>query len=309
MKTLEDMNASMTDHYKTEAEASDNPADYTANETINASAIGTDGAAVAQPDEQESWGSFALFVLKLVLVVLVFRIFFFSLFSIPSESMLPRLWNGDVLVAQKWAYGYSSSSVPYGLPLIPGRILASQPERGDVVIFKHPIDKVDYIKRVIGLPGDTVAMRDGQVILNGVAVPRTRIAPFVIPVSANTSCVWGAEMVEKSNGNAVCNYVQYQETLPSGKTYNVLDFGQTPMDNYGPIVVPAGRLFVMGDNRDNSQDSRFRAEAGGGVGLVPQENLVGKAAAITWSFDGSGEWIMPWTWFSAIRWDRSADGI
>jgi len=223
--------------------------------------------------------------------------------------MLPRLWNGDVLVAQKWAYGYSSSSVPFGLPLTSGRIFASQPERGDVVIFKHPIDKVDYIKRVIGLPGDTVAIRDGQVILNGAAVPRTQIEPFVIPVSANTSCAWGAEVEERSDDDMLCNYVQYQETLPSGKTYNVLDFGQTPMDNFGPIIVPSGRLFVMGDNRDNSQDSRYRAEAGGGVGLVPQANLVGKATAITWSFDGSGEWIKPWTWFSAIRWDRSAEGI
>lgn len=280
-----------------------NAEDAAANDAAIAS------AHAAEPAEQESWGSFALFVLKLAIVVLAFRIFFFSLFSIPSESMLPRLWNGDVLVAQKWAYGYSSSSVPFGMPQISGRILASQPERGDVAIFKHPIDGTDYIKRVIGLPGDSVAMRDGQVILNGEPIFRTPIKSFVIPVSANTNCAWGAEMEETAEGGMVCNYVQYQETLPSGKTYNVLDFGPTPMDNYGPIIVPAGRIFVMGDNRDNSQDSRYRAEAGGGVGLVPQDNLVGKATSITWSFDGSGEWIKPWTWLSAVRWDRSAEGI
>ncbi|MEP5939209.1 MAG: signal peptidase I [Erythrobacter sp.] len=265
--------------------------------------------ATTEEPQEESWGSFALFVLKLALAVLFLRIFLFSLFSIPSESMLPRLWNGDVLVAQKWSYGYSSNSVPYGLPLIPGRFFASQPERGDVVIFKHPIDQSDYIKRVIALPGDTIAMRDGVVVLNGTDIPKQRIEDFIIPVSANTSCAWGAIQEEGAEGQDICRYARFRETLPSGKSYDVLDFGSVPKDNYGPIVVPADRMFVMGDNRDNSQDSRFRAAAGGGVGLVPQENLVGKAAAITWSYDGSGEWVMPWTWPSAFRWDRSAEGI
>ena len=269
----------------------------------------TDAAATPAPQQEESWGSFLLFVAKLAIAVLILRIFIFSLFSIPSESMLPRLWNGDVLVAQKWSYGYSNYSVPYGIPLIPGRIFASEPERGDVVIFKHPIDKTDYIKRVIALPGDTVAMRDGVVILNGTEIPKQRIEDFIIPVSDNTSCAWGAVQEDNAQGDPICRYAQFRETLPSGKSYKVLDFGNVPKDNYGPTVVPADRMFVMGDNRDNSQDSRFPAIAGGGVGLVPQENLVGKAAAITWSFDGSGEWIKPWTWFTAGRWSRSADGI
>jgi signal peptidase I len=199
--------------------------------------------------------------------------------------------------------------VPYGIPLIPGRIFASQPERGDVVIFKHPIDRSDYIKRVIGLPGDTVTMRDGQVFLNGQPLPKKRIDDFIIPVSPNTPCAWGAVQETDAQGQDVCRYAQFRETLPSGKSYNVLDFGATPKDNHGPVVVPAGRMFVMGDNRDNSQDSRFRASAGGGVGLVPQADLVGKAAAITWSFDGSGQWLKPWTWLSAVRADRSGEGI
>ncbi len=259
--------------------------------------------------EKESWGSFALFVLKLALVVMIFRSFIFSPFSIPSESMLPRLWNGDYLLASKWSYGYTRHSLPFGLPLIPGRIFASQPERGDVVIFKHPIDGSDYIKRVIALPGDTVSVRNGQVILNGSALPKKRIEDFVIPLSPNTECAWGGVESNTQGTERVCRYTQFRETLPSGKTYDVLDFGQTLADNYGPAIVPEGRLFLMGDNRDNSQDSRFPAAPAAGIGLVPQDNLVGKASVVMWSTDGGAEWIKPWTWFTAGRWGRMADGI
>lgn len=260
-------------------------------------------------EEKESWGSFMLFVLKLALAALIFRSFIFSPFSIPSESMLPRLWNGDYLVASKWSYGFTRHSLPFSMPLIPGRVLASQPERGDVVIFKHPVDNSDYIKRVIALPGDTVEMRDGTVILNGEAVPKERIEDFIIPVSENTSCAWGAVADTNEAGEDVCRYARFRETLPSGKTYDVLDFGTVPADSYGPVIVPEGRLFLMGDNRDNSQDSRFPAEPGGGIGMVPQENLVGRATAVLWSTDGSAGWILPWTWFTAARWNRMVEGI
>ena len=128
----------------------------------------TNAPAAEVESERESWGSFAGFVLKLALVVLVFRSFVFSPFSIPSESMLPRLWNGDYLLAAKWPYGFSKYSLPFELPVIPGRVLSDAPERGDVVIFKHPIDGTDYIKRVIGLPGDSVEIRAGRVVLNGI---------------------------------------------------------------------------------------------------------------------------------------------
>ena len=259
--------------------------------------------------KDESWGSFALFVLKLALVVLIFRSFFFSPFSIPSESMLPRLWKGDYLLASKWSYGFTRHSLPFSLPLIPGRIFASAPERGDVVIFKHPIDGSDYIKRVIALPGDAVEMRDGQVILNGEPVSRQRIADFDIPVSPNTDCAWGATEAQNAAGEPVCRYLRFRETLPSGKSYEVLDFGMTQADNYGPVIVPEGRMFLMGDNRDNSQDSRFPATAGGGIGLVPQDNLMGRASVVMWSTDGSAEWLLPWTWFTAARWDRMIEGI
>ena len=291
--------------------ASDDPAEDTRMLASGESAVLANGgnSAVDAPEEakgeeQESWGSFAVFVLKLALVVLIFRSFVFSPFSIPSESMLPRLWNGDYLIASKWPYGFSKYSLPFDIPIIPGRIFASEPERGDVVIFKHPIDGTDYIKRVIGLPGDTIEMREGQVILNGTPIPKVRIDDFVIPQSANTNCAWGAVPETNADGDEVCRYARFKETLPNGVSYDVLDFGSASRDNYGPRIVPEDRLFLMGDNRDNSLDSRVPPAPKGGVGLVPQDNLVGRATIMMWSTDGSAEWAKPWTWFSAARWDR-----
>ena len=257
-----------------------------------------------QAADGETWGSFAWFVLKLALAVFVFRSFFFSFYTIPSESMLPRLWNGDYFIAAKWPYGYSRWSLPLNLPLIPGQILSDLPERGDVAVFKHPVDKIDYIKRVIALPGDSVAMRGGQVILNGAPLPRLRVADFVIPKSPNTGCAWGGRETP-----AGCSYVRFRETLPSGVSYDTLDFGRTPQDDFAPVIVPEGTVFAMGDNRDNSQDSRFPALPGQGVGLVPTELLVARASVMVWSTDGSAEWLLPWTWFSAARWSRIGDGI
>lgn len=266
----------------------------------------TNAPAAEVESERESWGSFAGFVLKLALVVLVFRSFVFSPFSIPSESMLPRLWNGDYLLAAKWPYGFSKYSLPFELPVIPGRVLADAPERGDVVIFKHPIDGTDYIKRVIGLPGDSVEIRAGRVVLNGIELEYRAAPPSLIQPSPNTPCHSMARLIDSHEGRA-CAYETTLEVLPSGKSYPVIDFGLSQADDRRAVIVPEGRLFVMGDNRDNSQDSRFEARAGGGVGLVPQGLLVGRATVIMWSTDGSAEWIKPWTWFTAARWSRMGD--
>lgn len=250
-------------------------------------------------------GGFVWFIIKLLLAVLAFRVFVFSPFSIPSESMLPRLMNGDYLLAAKWPYGYSRHSLPFDLALPGGRLLARTPERGDIVIFKHPVDGRDYIKRVIGLPGDRVAVIGGAVVLNGAMAARARSGDVRLPLSPNTGCAWGGRAETAADGTGeTCRYAAYRETLPGGRAHTVLDFGTTPADSFAEIVVPPGRLFVMGDNRDNSLDSRFPASAGEGVGLIAQDRLVGRAAVIVWSTDGSADWLAPWTWFSAARWDR-----
>ena len=267
---------------------------------------------VAESDAEEkpeSFLSFVWFLVKLILAVLIFRSFIFAPFSIPSESMLPKLWNGDYLLASKWSYGVSSHSLPFGVPLIPGRIFASEPDRGDVVIFKHPIDGTDYIKRVIALPGDSIALVDGQILLNGELIEREAMPDFEIPMSVNTSCAWGGTEATNAAGEAVCRYTRFRETLPGGASYEVLDFGNTPADSMPPKIIPEGHMFVMGDNRDNSRDSRFEAHAGDAVGIVPQDNLVGEASVLMWSTDGSSEWVKPWTWFSAARWGRIGNGL
>lgn len=252
----------------------------------------------------QGWGGFGWFLVKLLVAVLLFRTLVFSPFSIPSESMLPRLANGDYLLAAKWPYGYSRFSLPFDAPLFSGRVLAGPPQRGDIVIFKHPVDQRDYIKRVIALPGDSIAMAGGQLLLNGRRIAREARPDFVIPLSANTGCEWGGEFERTAAGVEVCRYRRFRETLPGGRSYDVLDFGLTPSDSFAPVTVPAGAMFVMGDNRDNSRDSRFPAMAGDAVGLVPQENLVGRAGIIMWSTDGNADWLRPWTWFTSARWDR-----
>ena len=255
------------------------------------------------------------FLVKLAILVFIVRSFVFAPFSIPSGSMLPRLLVGDYLFITKWNYGYSKHSLPWSLPLIPGRIFAKDPARGDVVVFKAPPDaKTDWIKRVIGLPGDTVQMRGGQLILNGKAIPKQRVADFVLPMTPNADC--DAPTIETAaDGTAVCRIPRYRETLPGGKSYDVLDSGMTVGDDTALFTVPAGHVFLMGDNRDNSADSRFEPvldSSGvnrGGIRYVPIENIQGKAVVSFWSTDGSAQWVLPWTWFSAARFERIGEGF
>lgn len=250
------------------------------------------------------------FLLKLALVILVLRSFVFAPFSIPSESMLPRLLIGDYLFVTKWNYGYSRWSLPYGVPLIPGHVFGRLPSRGDVVVFRAPeVLDHDVVKRVIGLPGDTIQMRRGQVILNGRAIPKQRIADFVLPLSPNFDAEkCGAAFLDTVGGRPVCRYPRFRETLPEGRSYDVLDQGEMPdRDETSLYTVPGGHLFVMGDNRDDSGDSRFPPQQG--MGYVPLENIEGRAAVEFFSTDGSAEWLKPWTWFSAARWNRIGEGF
>ena len=286
-------------------------------QTAPASPSAPDNASPGKPREEES---FWAFLIKRVVIVAVFRSLIFSPFNIPSESMLPGLVNGDYLLAAKWPYGISSYSLPFSAPLIPGRLFAHQPARGDVVIFKAPpTNDVDWIKRVIGLPGDQIQMKDGVLWINGKPVPKQRITDFEVAVSPNTACYQPRYMegvnyeVVKPDGSHVCHYPRFHEVLPAdtsadgtitaGKGYDVLDLERTPQDNTPPFLVPEGTLFLMGDNRDNSMDSRFSV-AEGGISFVPQANLVGRATIMMWSTDGSAQWYEPWTWFTAARLSR-----
>ena len=266
-------------------------------------------AIPAKPAKKED--SFPVFVLKLAIAVVLFRSLVFAPFYIPSESMLPRLVNGDYLLLAKWPYGFSRRSLPFGLPLLPEhRVLASDPARGDVVVFKAPAHfEEDWIKRVIGLPGDTVQMKGGQLWLNNAAIPKVRIADFEVAVSPNTRCYSSQFMAKRADGADVCRYPRFTETLPGGKSYQVLDLGPRPKDDTDPVVVPEGSVFLMGDNRDNSEDSRYPADPAGGIGLVPIDNVLGRATVMMWSTDGGAEWLKPWTWFTAARWDRLGGGF
>ena len=201
--------------------------------------------AAGSLEAEKPLGTLRFLVLLIVAAVLL-RSLVAAPFSIPSESMLPRLLVGDYLFVAKWPYGWSRASFPLGLVPIAGRIWEHPPERGDVVVFKNPADNsTDYIKRVIGLPGDLIQMRHGQIVLNGVAVPKVRVADFMEPVTPNSPCRPQPEstisVVARPNGGASCRYMRFRETLPNGRSYEVLDLGILPMaDDTGVYVVPEG---------------------------------------------------------------------
>jgi signal peptidase I len=268
-------------------------------------------AAATKRAKPESGGSLVRFVLTLALLAWAIRSFVFAPFSIPSSSMLPTLYIGDYLVVAKWPYGYSRFSLPFGFPSFAGRIFGGQPERGDVVVFRHPYENEDLIKRVIGLPGDTVEVRGGALILNGKPVARKALPPAHVPISANSPCKVVAGTVPRINasgGESFCTYQASRETLPGGPSYTILNqVDGGPADDFATVKVPAGHVFLMGDNRDDSADSRF-APAEGGVGMVPTDHLIGRATATFWSTDGSASYFKPWTWFTALRGSRIGNG-
>jgi len=244
-------------------------------------------------------------IIHALILAMVVRILFFQPFNIPSGSMKATLLIGDYLFVSKYSYGYSTYSFPHGIdisplgyriniPILPklfsGRIFGAEPKRGDVVVFKWPRDnETDYIKRVIGLPGDEVQMQNGVLFINGKEVPKVRIADWVTPEEGRIA--------------------QFEETLPNGVKYKVLDLEpNSTWDTTVPYKVPAGHYFMMGDNRDNSNDSRNQNPLTGGVGFVPYENLVGKAQMIFFSANYSADdtyvWLKPWKWPFHTRWSR-----
>lgn len=246
-------------------------------------------------------------MLLLFLFALILRTFIVTPFFIPSGSMLPRMLIGDYLFVAKWPYGYSRYSMPFGLGGFEGRILGRDPARGDVVVFHCPAATEDCVKRLIGLPGDTVQMKAGELFLNGKPVPKTRVADFLMKRSPNSPCRYNPSDAALprvvKGGETFCRYPRYRETLPGGRSYEVLDQGRGEGDDTEVFTVPAGHYFMMGDNRDDSADSRFGLERDG-VGLLPADHLVGRAMIVFFSTDGSAEMLKPWTWFSAARWER-----
>ena len=224
-----------------------------------------------------------------VLIALVVRTFAYEPFSIPSGSMIPTLLVGDYLFVSKFSYGYSRYSLPFGLPLISGRVAADPPERGDVAVFKLPSDnKTDYIKRIIGLPGDRLQVVDGILNINGKAVERELAGEFVV-----------------TNGVGLSQrFRRYTETLPNGRQHSIIELSDAgPFDNTGVYTVPADHYFVMGDNRDSSRDSRFLSE----VGYVPFKNLIGRAEFIFFSVEGNA--FEFWRWPTSLRVSRFFQGI
>ena len=242
---------------------------------------------MAVKQQGESWGELAKTVIYAGLIAIVIRTFFFQPFNIPSASMENTLLVGDYLFVEKFSYGYSRYTFPFGgWPFgdkMSGRYFAHEPTRGDVIVFKFPQDNsTDFIKRLIGMPGDTIQMKQGVLFINGKAVPKKRIADYVETLDGYEHHV-----------------PQYEETLPEGKTYRVLDRDPDgALDTTEEVHVPAGHYFMMGDNRDNSDDSRAA------VGYVPAENLEGKAEIRFFSTDGSAKVWEVWKWPFAIRYSR-----
>ncbi|KZL16770.1 Signal peptidase I [Pseudovibrio axinellae] len=228
-------------------------------------------------------------IAQALLLALVVRTFLFQPFYIPTGSMKDTLLVGDYLFVSKYSYGYSKYSFPFGLAPFTGRVWSSPPERGDVAVFKLPTNtSIDYIKRVIGLPGDEIQVKNSVLYINGEAVERKRIDDFI----------------EKNNRGGIDKVPRYIETLPNGVSYQTLDLTKNgSLDNTRVYHVPADHYFMMGDNRDNSQDSRVLSE----VGYVPFENFMGRAEIIFFSIEDNQPAWMFWKWPWTVRWDRIGD--
>lgn len=237
-------------------------------------------------DEGGIWETIKV-IIQALLIALVVRTLLFQPFNIPSGSLIPTLLIGDYLFVSKYSYGYSRHSMPFSPPLFSGRIWASEPQRGDIAVFKLPKDNsTDYIKRVVGLPGDRIQVIDGVLHINGQAVKRERASVY------ETTDTFGRTVAVP----------RYLETLPNGVSYYTIerDGDRGYWDNTVVYTVPPGHYFMMGDNRDNSTDSRDESS----VGPVPYENLVGRAEIIFFSIDESSAVWKLWEWPWSVRWNR-----
>jgi len=272
------------------------------------------GDAPAKPAKKGTdWWAEIKAIFWLILAVLAFHSFIAKPFYIPSESMMPVLLKGDRLVVSKYPYGWSWVSPSFHVfPRTDGRLWGRMPERGDIVIATPPGQSSDYIKRVIGLPGDTIELIEGDVYLNGTQLRHEPRPPATVPVDANLPCTpdgFSNLRVQGADGQTYCRLPIIREYLPNGRYYDTIDVGYSPGDDYPRITVPPGHVFLMGDNRDHSADSRFPTGEQGLGGPVPWENIGGRAEFITFSLDGSSSYFNPISWFTALRGGRAGTSL
>ena len=262
--------------------------------------------------ERVNWLHEAGGLLAMLLAVLAFHSLIAKPFYIPSGSMMPNLLVGDRLIVSKYPYGWSWVSASFHIvPRSARRVMASTPEYGDIVIVTPPYANEDWIKRVVALPGDTIALRRGQIILNGMPVPQEVEPPIQIDASDSQicdgrSCLEAFERfrVRLPSGREVYEPPTWRETLPNGASYLIIDHLNQPLDNMDEIAVPRGYVFLMGDNRDHSADSREMRPGHGLGGPVPLADVGGRAEFITFSLDGSESWN-PLSWWSGLRTERA----
>jgi signal peptidase I len=278
-------------------------------------AMRSSGTPAAKKDGTDWWAEIKSFA-WLVLAVLAVWSFVAKPFYIPSESMMPTLIKGDRLVVTKYPYGWSyvSPSPFHVIPFIQGRLFGRMPERGDVVIVKPPEADSDYIKRVIGLPGDRIAVREGVVFINDQPVKRVQLSPAMLAIDPNLPCDSDNEAPFQTvgkDGKRYCALPRFRETLPNGVSYDTIDLGYRPgsPDDFEETEVPAGHVFLMGDNRDESADSRVSSYQMGLGGPVPWENIGGRAEFISFSYDGSTSYFNPLSWVTALRGGRAGTSL